>query len=338
MIATPVVLNDGPHTGPRPINLSKDSQQVLELLDVSFGPVRGLYGQRVLSSQFSLQGSGLWPRKLTWPSQKFVPGFVWEENGRIVGNATLLQSDLFGRYIVANVAVRPEYRRRGIARGLMQQLIHYVHELQGQRIMLQVDHDNAAAIGLYKSLGFQILGTMNRWDNNVHRLRLSQDQADSTEVVRPLANHEWRAAYNLDINSMSPDLTWPTPPLPDLYKNHFWRRLSDFLNGRRFFCWVVDQAEPEKKSAKYIIGLVAIVGEWGRPNWLRLRVAQRYKGRYEQALLAVAFHKLRSMGSTAIRISHPAEDEITNNLLNQANFRLDRTLAIMGIDLIGRNH
>ena len=50
-----------------------------------------------------------------------LDGFVWTEDGRIVGNVTLTREDQARPiWIVSNVAVHPSYRRRGIARALMQ--------------------------------------------------------------------------------------------------------------------------------------------------------------------------------------------------------------------------
>ena len=116
MLAAPVTADNSVSSGPRPINLGKDVRPVLALLNTSFGPLRDRDG-RVVSDRFSLSQSAPFARRLSMMSRGFIPGFVWEESGRIVGNVTLLESPIFGRYLVANVAVHPDYRR--IAAGAM---------------------------------------------------------------------------------------------------------------------------------------------------------------------------------------------------------------------------
>src|SRR5215208_3180724 len=49
-------------------------------------------------------------------------GFVWIEDGRLVGNTSIYPGNLPGNstWIIANVAVHPDYRGRGIASQLVQ--------------------------------------------------------------------------------------------------------------------------------------------------------------------------------------------------------------------------
>ncbi len=53
---------------------------------------------------------------------------------------------------IANVAVHPNHRRRGIARALVNAAIEQGRSLS--RLTLEVRESNAAAIALYQSLGF----------------------------------------------------------------------------------------------------------------------------------------------------------------------------------------
>lgn len=57
-------------------------------------------------------------------------GFVWEENGQIIGNLSLIPSTKGGRRVVviANVAVHPDHRRRGIAHELTQRALQTLRQ------------------------------------------------------------------------------------------------------------------------------------------------------------------------------------------------------------------
>jgi ribosomal-protein-alanine N-acetyltransferase len=56
-----------------------------------------------------------------------------------------------GEAEILNVAVAPEWRRRGVARGLLEQ---YLLRFSGE-VFLEVRESNAAAIEFYKSMQFQ---------------------------------------------------------------------------------------------------------------------------------------------------------------------------------------
>jgi [ribosomal protein S18]-alanine N-acetyltransferase len=64
---------------------------------------------------------------------------------------------------VLNVAVAPEARRRGVARAILDQVEAQGRE-QGARVaMLEVRRGNAAAIALYRSLGYREVGVRPRY-------------------------------------------------------------------------------------------------------------------------------------------------------------------------------
>lgn len=55
------------------------------------------------------------------------------------------------------LAVLPFARRRGVAGGLIEQLIEATRDRGAERVLLEVAADNAAAIGLYESSGFETI-------------------------------------------------------------------------------------------------------------------------------------------------------------------------------------
>ena len=262
-----------------------------------------------------------------------VPGFVWEVDGRIIGNVSILPTRVFGRFAVANVAVHPEFRRRGIARGLMEAALDMIESHGGTVVMLQVRHDNDGAIRLYRSLGFRVVGSVTSWDAStvqlrhiaVERDRISPDRR-GRYFVRPLRAAEWETAWELDRASLEPDLNWPEPLERDAYRNGFWQRLEKLVSGRRCEYWVAVTATDE------IAGIASIAGEWGRAHHLALRVHPRWRGEAERPLLAKVLRRLEYLPRRHIRVDHPAGDTAATELLSEANFSVRRTLTVMRYD------
>jgi ribosomal protein S18 acetylase RimI-like enzyme len=316
-----------PFSGPRPINLNRDVPQVIKLLELVFGHRLGGSEQRLFNSEAGLsQPAFLW--RLNPASSKLALGYVWEENGRIIGNATLLPTRKPKRYLVVNVAVHPNYRRRGIAHDLMEALSSLVQSRGGNRILLQVVKENMAAIQLYRSLNYETIGSMTTWRCSALRLRQLQlgpdDQPESE--IRELSQQDWQRAYQLDVAALPIDLNWPEPLRKDAYKYGLWRRFENFFNGRRAEVWVA------KGSAQQLAGLVGLWSEWGRPHQIALRVHPDWRGQLERPLLAKAIRRISYLSNRTVRIDHPDDDKLTNDLLREANFTPRRTLTHMSLD------
>jgi ribosomal protein S18 acetylase RimI-like enzyme len=264
-----------------------------------------------------------------------APGYVWEEGGRIVGNVSLLRAKTRGRYLIANVAVHPDYRRQGIARALMEATMELVASQGGRHLLLQVEQGNESAINLYLSLGFAAIGSVTSWYSafaNVRPLPLhaaNENRGQPADVfIRPLRRNEWRKAWVIDQASRHPDLTWPEPPPQDEYRRTFWHWLGDVLNGRQNEMWI---AECDGTLA----GFVSILSEWGRYHTLAMRVDPAWQGKVERFLLAKAIRRLKVMARRNIRIDHPAADAFGSALLEEANLQPRRTLTVMRFDFAG---
>ncbi|GAB4272307.1 MAG: hypothetical protein Kow0080_18580 [Candidatus Promineifilaceae bacterium] len=313
------------HNGPRPINMAKDVAQVLALLELVFGDNMDAVNRRMLQDSLGQsQAPGfLW--RLNPMVAKLAQGFVWEDNGRIVGNATLLNTKQPGRYIVVNVAVHPHYRRRGIARGLMEMLEARVRQQNGREILLQVVKDNLPAVYLYQMLGYKSLGSMATWQSSVSQVR--ELLVDETTVlpspIRELYPNEWQAAFQLDVTAVPQRLNWPEPLPEDVYKSGLWQRFNHFMNGRSQETWVIANGQGQ------LVGLASIWSEWGRMHQANVRVHPVWQGVLERPLLAKITRRLKYFPRRNIQIIHPDDDIVTTQLLERANFYPRRVLTHM---------
>ncbi|MEZ4512792.1 MAG: GNAT family N-acetyltransferase [Chloroflexota bacterium] len=298
--------------------------QVVRLLEMVFGETLDAEGQRMFAQMGNAQAPFLW--RWSQGLAQLSPGFVWEENGRIIGNVTLLPAQTPRRFLIANVAVHPDFRRRGMARGLMQAVLEAVDQRRGQTVLLQVVKDNYQAVNLYRSLGFVSVGSMIEWQAMASRLR-ELPLVDNRVETRPLRRPEWQEAYQLDLSCLHPDLNWPDPVRMDAYKTGWWRQLGNFLNGRQQETWTTSS------SSGQLIGMATIASEWGRVHRLSVRVRPAWRGQLERPLIAKLIRRLRYLPRRNLRIDHPDQDENVNQLLEEANFTARRTLTHMRLDL-----
>ena len=88
-------------------------------------------------------------------------GFVCVEDGRAVAYGGMVIAPFEGQ--VTNVAVRSDYRRRGLGRRLVEAMVAEARRLGLEQIALEVRVSNEAAIGLYEGLGFVRAGVRKRF-------------------------------------------------------------------------------------------------------------------------------------------------------------------------------
>ena len=165
-ITIPVKTKDHPHL--RPLNVLRDLSRVADLIELCFSPTMDNEGQRYLSDmrRASRDDSFLrWASRMSETATMPLMGYVWEQDGRIVGNASLIPFRDGGKrvYLIANVATHPDYRRRGIGRALTERVMKQAHDKNASAIWLHVRDDNPGAIELYQQLGFQEIARRTTW-------------------------------------------------------------------------------------------------------------------------------------------------------------------------------
>jgi ribosomal protein S18 acetylase RimI-like enzyme len=158
--------NENPHL--RPLNVLRDLSSVADLIELCFSPTMDNEGQRYLSDmrRASHDDSFLrWASRMTETASLPLMGYVWEQDGRIIGNASLIPFRNKGKriFLIANVATHPDYRRQGIGRALTERVMKQARDKKASAIWLHVRDDNPGAIQLYRELGFQEIARRTTW-------------------------------------------------------------------------------------------------------------------------------------------------------------------------------
>ena len=97
---------------------------------------------------------------------------VWVEAGRITGSVMILLEN--GVSWVLSVAVHPSHRRGGIGRRLMEAAERISRERGATATRLEVSTVNAAAIALYRGLGYRTDGLLPgyySWGEDAYSMR-----------------------------------------------------------------------------------------------------------------------------------------------------------------------
>jgi len=181
----------------RPMAMNRDLKIVADLIESSFGLQNDVDGQAFLKQmRQAARVSGFFNEAEFWPAPVPMtpPGFVWDENGMILGNVSIIPFNHHSQRVnlIANVAVMPAYRRKGIARALTQHAIAYLQKQQQSNIWLQVNQNNPGALDLYRGLGFLEQCCRSTWHRapDVKPLKVEIDPAN--QIFRKRRRDEWK--------------------------------------------------------------------------------------------------------------------------------------------------
>ena len=146
----------------------------------------------------------LWPllRAITWVYPRLADllgGYVWEEEGKLVGVVMVEPTGLMSgpAWVVGTVAVLPGYRRRGIARQLVEAGIALARERGAKTLMLDVIAQNKPAYELYKSLDFSHFATGFELGHEPDTPLPEAEPLPAGYAVRALSRDEWQPRYEL---------------------------------------------------------------------------------------------------------------------------------------------
>jgi len=246
-----------------------------------------------------------------------LSGYVWVENGEIVGNASLIPFRHERRkvYLIANVAVRPEHRRRGIGQALTIAAMRHARQRHAEETWLHVRDDNPGAIELYRRLGFSEQARRSTWQAKPDRNACSDGLGISFSRLSgrdwPLQEAWLRRLY---------------PPLLGWYQPVPWKSLRVGL-GPALYRFFLDTESKHwaSRSGDALTAVLAWQPVYGPSDRLWAAVPA---GSSELALTALLLQARRSLAwRQMLTLDYPAGEYCP--AIEAAGFRLQRTLLWM---------
>jgi GNAT superfamily N-acetyltransferase len=319
-----------PADGLRLLNLARDWRQVLDLIELAFGASLDAEAQRALRSM-RLPGP-LAPLivlldGLTPPGEGTMPGFVWEQGGRVVGTAFARRVHSLSRgWLVSNVAVHPDWQGQGIGRAMLEAALDFARDHGGAWVVLQVRDDNPAARRLYDSLGFRVIAQVTR----LRRAGVGGAQAPvSGRRLRPAGWLDGIALLQLARALTPHDVFWADTMNRDLYQTGPLSRLNGWLQGYSRRWWVLD--EPGRAFQAAVGVEVDSRNACHRLRLLVLPEAQNEK--LASDLITFGLAQLAGARPLPVEIEQPDSAQEVRSALLGAGFEPTFCLAHMRLDM-----
>ena len=308
----------------RPVRLRRDLAAIAELIAVGFAGALDAQGHLMLRD---MRATARWGPVTWWLARWLgvIPpmrGYVWEEEGHIVGNVSLTPAGYGRGWVIANVVVLPEYRRRGIARALMETALDEVAQ-RGAFAALQVLEENEPARKLYRDLGFAEERAFTRW----RRPSYAKDETLSATPyqIRRLGPRDATALLALaerERPNARGGLGWLRPTRPEVLRPPRWAQFA-FGGGKLRAFWGVGGAGDALDAA---LSVDHVLGSYT----LYFDALVLPQGVEREALLSalVNFLARRFAGRTLVT-EHPADDRAALEVWRAHRFRAERTLVHM---------
>ena len=309
----------------RKLDVRSDLEAVADLVEMCFAETLDMDGRRYLQQMRSAAKSSHllnWTNTLNEYSPHPMTGYVWEEDGKIVGNLSLIPFNSLGErcYLIANVAVNPLQRGRGIGRALTVAGLEHARNHRVPAVWLQVRHDNPPAIHIYQSLGFRERIRRTTWRS----MGEVKDLGAVTEYrVGARKAADWHRQRQWLQEKYPPEYSWHLSLDRTALQPSLWGMLYRFFMLKYPRHWAVHHAGT-------LLGVLTYVdaGTWGDNLWLAAPVEA--DGKAVQALLVHARQQTsRHRPLTLNYPVSPVDDEI-----KAAGFHDQQTLIWMSFRFI----
>lgn len=318
MTAASLLRTERSANGLRQIAPRQDMTAVADLIELVFAKQMDSAGRRMLREMRTLGHVGPLGAligRIFLPPAATPMGYVWEHDGRIVGNASLLPVQGYSRqWVLANVAVHPNHRGRGIGRMLTAACLELAYDKAALGVRLQVDKDNQQAQVLYASLGFRPVTTRTTWHGSLH---LPMQSSCETGLARPREDGEWRLQLSLADDVHPEGLLWPFPSNQGMYRDSGWIRWFG-LSSVRHWVW---------KEDGRLLGSLSARHQSEQWRWTLVMVVHpEARGRIEEPLLTAA---AQDFGAQRTRVVFHYPSGPADSLFTAWGFRAKRTLTWM---------
>ena len=302
----------------RPLNPRRDLIAVADLIELCFAETLDGDGKQYLQRmRQNARKSSKWFDSAAFQMSVTTEGYIWEEDGQIVGNISLIPFASLGRpiYLIANVAVHPEYRRRGIARALTDAALDWTNKRPIRSVWLQVRDDNLAAVRLYETSGFIERARRTTWIIQPGNL---VGKAPSEVRIIPQKSRHWKLQRHWLRQNYPDELFWYWPLHPSAFRPGILGKITNFLTETRLRHWGVEELGQ-------LIGILSWKTTSSYADQLWLAAAPKNEDTVLKTLLPYIYWQGRSRRPLSIDL--PVDRAV--NTLSEAGFRLSHTLVWM---------
>ncbi len=193
-------------------------------------------------------------------------GFVWVEQHHVVGNLTMIPFRAGGksdgsprwRYLIANGAVHPNYRRPGIGRPRPMQALAQIRQRRAGA-WLQVRDDNPPAHNLYLSLGFEERARRTTWE-------LSSStpipERPSHLAIDSRRNEDWPQQSAWLRQTFPPEVAWNLGFRLKRLEPGFWRFMNNLFFESPVSQWTVRREQQLIGAASWDPGAYRAENLW----------------------------------------------------------------------------
>ncbi|MBC7237357.1 MAG: GNAT family N-acetyltransferase [Chloroflexi bacterium] len=312
----------------RPFDPRRDLEGLADLIEIAFGRELALTESRMVQDMRQVAQWG----PILWAAQAFqlFAGYVWVEGDTLVGNVSFSrdkQAD--DTWIIANVAVLPEYRGRGIAGRLMDAAIEHIRRQGGKRILLQVKAENEPARALYRHRGFVPFDTLHELSLSPAHWPLLLGSPDKR--LRPVRRGDQQALFRLVQASTPPEVLRRRPiRASDFRRNIFWQlgqTLRLLLGGKALLELIAE-------GDKGLLAYGALTAQLLRGSYeMAIHVLPEQRGHWELALIQGLFHLLERLPRQTVRANVSSSHPEALQAFECMGFRTLRVLEQMSLEL-----
>jgi ribosomal protein S18 acetylase RimI-like enzyme len=316
------------HSGIRAFDLGRDLRPVAELIADAFTHELDPRGQAALREMRIMSHLSGLIRVLSRGTGDFddvFNGYVWLEEGKIVGNITVQRADKYGnRWQIANVAVAPNYRGRGIARRLMTRALEHIAEAEGRWAVLQVYDHNTVARALYANLGFEeVGGTVDLRLGRVPPVELPAKRADFFSF----GVHQWQPLYELATNQLNAQAQWWRALRRSDFQTTLEAQVGEWLwqtLGRRRI-----HRRSIQTARRFEAALVLTAERWRGAHQLEMWVRPDRYGDFESYLIQWTLATLREYPRWPLKMTVSADHTAALEACQEFGFRRQHTLLTL---------
>ncbi len=305
----------------RPLNILRDLPAVADLIELCFSSTLDPDGRSYIDQ---MRRSGRDSSFLSWAPRVIetvslpLSGFVWENNGRVVANVSLIPFSNQGQrlFLIANVATHPEFRRQGIARQLTSAALERARAKHAQAIWLHVRDDNPGAIQLYRELGFVERARRTTWQVSTGIMPVDQTFAD-IQIAQPSAR-DWPVQATWLARAYPAELDW--------YHSQNWKILRPGLINAIYRLMIdINVQQWSAYRAGKPMGVLGTQRALGRPDLIWAALPPRAEPEVVSALLRYGLRTYWQ--SRSLAFEYPAG--VMDEAIRAAGFVPQRTLAWM---------